>query len=122
MITLGFEIDEIYIINGVSVDPAVVVSTGSYRVDVRTLRNTLITTLVERDDGASWPVYVAPELIVKTADEVVNNSTTLQNDDHMFFPIDANERVAFLLHLTHVGGSTADLKVNFAGPSGVNIR
>ena len=30
-------------------------------------------------------------IVRKTADEIVNNSVTLQNDDHLFFPVGANE-------------------------------
>ena len=55
----------------------------------------------------------------KTADETVNGSTTLQDDDHLFFTVNANEvwRIDYVLY-----GSNASLnpgfKANFSIPSG----
>jgi hypothetical protein len=58
----------------------------------------------------------------KTADETVNNSTTLQNDDHLFFPVVANARYQFEIVLYHRAISTApDLKYGFTYPSGTTI-
>lgn len=54
----------------------------------------------------------------KTADETVNNSATLQNDDHLSFPIAANEVWTFDLRLFIVGDATADLKAAFTWPTG----
>lgn len=57
--------------------------------------------------------------IRKTANEIVNNSTTLQDDDHLFFSVGANEVWMFLAHLGYNPSNTAvDLKYTFAGPAG----
>lgn len=59
------------------------------------------------------------ELVRKTADETVNNSTTLQNDDHLLFSIAANEVVHGYIACFYVStGATPDLKFAFSAPSG----
>lgn len=57
----------------------------------------------------------------KTADETVNNSTTLQDDDDLKVHIKANESIAFTLFLIHTAGATDDVKLNFTIPSGATI-
>lgn len=61
-----------------------------------------------------------PLVIYKTADETVNNSNTLQNDDHLFLAIAANEIWAFELFLMYAGTQPNDygLKVAFTTPTG----
>ena len=63
-----------------------------------------------------------PTFVRKTADEIVNNSTTLQNDDALLAALVANEVVAFqcAIHLT--SGVTPDIKVAFTVPSGATLR
>ncbi len=58
----------------------------------------------------------------KTANEAVNASTTLQNDDHLSFPIAANETwlVECVLHATF--SAAGGLKVALNGPAGATIR
>jgi hypothetical protein len=57
---------------------------------------------------------------VKTADEVVNNSTALQNDDHLTgWSLDANSRYMLTGLLRVVAGSISDLKFSLSGPSGM---
>jgi hypothetical protein len=71
-------------------------------------------------------VHTVGTLVVKrkTADETVNNSTTLQNDDHLTFTIGASEIWAFwgMLALTTPSSATPDLKADFDIPSGGNVR
>lgn len=57
----------------------------------------------------------------KTADETVNNSTTLQNDDHLSWAIAANEQWAFdgLLYYTIASGDPG-IKTAFTVPSGAS--
>ncbi len=62
------------------------------------------------------------KLIYKTADEVVNNSTTLQNDDHLLFAVAANEIWAFKIFLNMLSGTTPDFKVALTVPSGAVLR
>jgi hypothetical protein len=67
------------------------------------------------------PVWAYPEIVVKGGIEAVNNSTTLQDDNHLLFPVAANETVFFLLNLKHVenGATNADIKIAFTGPAGL---
>lgn len=55
----------------------------------------------------------------KTANETINNSATLQNDDHLFFPIGANEVwvVEYNLFVSAVS-ATSDFKIALALPAG----
>ena len=69
---------------------------------------------------ASLPA--APTIVRKTADEIVNNSTTLQNDDHLLLAVGANE-VWFINMLLLFESSTAsDGKLGWAYPAGCAIR
>lgn len=58
-------------------------------------------------------------LVVKSADETVTNSTTLQDDDELAFDIGAGElwEATFVLFLTGET-SDADVKLSASGPSG----
>lgn len=61
--------------------------------------------------------------VVKTADETVNNSTTLQNDDHLSFAVAANETWFFTMWLAITGVSAnADVKMNWTVPAGASFR
>jgi len=73
--------------------------------------------------GANDPQWATvsgiPTIVRKTADEAVNNSSTLQNDDHLLLAIAANEVwvvEAILYYLS--AGVTPDLKVAWALPAG----
>lgn len=65
--------------------------------------------------------FVAPEIVVKSGNEAVNNSTALQDDNHLLFPVAANETVIFQLNVKFVedGATDADIKIAFTGPAGV---
>lgn len=57
----------------------------------------------------------------KTADETVNNSTTLQNDDHLLVSVAANAVYDFKLAIHYNSGTTPDLKVGWSVPSGTTM-
>ena len=62
--------------------------------------------------------------IVKSADESVTNSTTLQDDDHLLFPVGANETWNFEAAL-FVDGNSGHIKYAIDVPSGtlkIDIR
>lgn len=63
-----------------------------------------------------------PQVItkVKAADETVNNSTTFQNDNDLFFSIGANEVWKFVILGTCVSSAVADIKVQFTAPVGIS--
>ena len=56
--------------------------------------------------------------LVKAADETVNNSSTLQNDDDLTFSVLANTNYAIDLFLVIDTTAVADAKLNFTAPSG----
>ncbi len=62
------------------------------------------------------PVTIVP----KTADEIVNNSTNLQNDDHLFFAVGANEvwQISIYLYIVQGVSASADFKAALTTPNG----
>lgn len=59
----------------------------------------------------------------KTADESVNNSTTLQPDDELLLSVGANEVWSVLVYLRYSGvGSGDDLKLGWAVPTGASMQ
>lgn len=52
----------------------------------------------------------------KTADESVTSSTTMQDDDELFFAIDANSFYSFHGIISYVAGQTGDFKFQFTVP------
>jgi hypothetical protein len=73
--------------------------------------------------GFGKPVVDALNAIVarKTADETVNNSATLQNDDELFVPLLASAVYVYDLHLIYNSGTTPDLKLGWSVPSGTTM-
>ena len=62
-----------------------------------------------------------PELVLKTVDEVVNNSDVLQNDDALWFAVGVNETVDFRLFLLF-RGPTQNLNTDFTIPVASTLR
>lgn len=61
------------------------------------------------------PVF---DIVKKTADETVNNSTTSQNDDHLYYSVAANKVYAYRLsYMWHSAGAIRP-KCDFAFPAG----
>lgn len=58
----------------------------------------------------------------KSADETVNNSATLQDDDHLFFSIGANETWTFRFVLFANSGTSPDLKAAVTAPAGASCK
>lgn len=58
----------------------------------------------------------------KTADETVNNSTTFQNDDHLFAPVEANAVYSLDLYVVYSSGATPDFKQVFTAPAGTTLE
>ncbi len=85
--------------------------------------------LTYRVDGHSFEgwdgvAYVQLPYVVhkyKTVDETVNNSTTLQNDDHLAWPVTANAVYALELHLVPNSGTSADFKLAWTFPVGLTM-
>lgn len=62
-----------------------------------------------------------PLSVLKTADETVNNSTTMQNDDQLLISVEANITYDFFLRLIVNTNATADFKMQFTGPAGATM-
>lgn len=64
-------------------------------------------------------------IVRKTGDEIVNNSTTLQNDDHLLFPMnegDSGTRWALDGFIFYDSSTTADIKFNITVPTSAEFR
>lgn len=55
--------------------------------------------------------------VTKAADETVNNSAVLQNDDHLFFPVGANETWVFNVEFAAQSNTTPDIKFAVTAPA-----
>ena len=124
---------------GAGIDPAYAVLVAA---DIPSLNAAKITTgrfgVARMPDGTSGrvltaqgagvdPVYAAvavPTIVRKTADEDVKNSTTLQNDDHLFFAIAANEIWQFeaYIYFRNLVGETPNIQMAFTTPTGATIN
>jgi hypothetical protein len=67
--------------------------------------------------AAFWPL--TPLTAYKTTIESLTSSTTMQDDDHLQLPVDANATYKLSLQLIYDGDSTADFKFQIVGPAGV---
>ena len=63
------------------------------------------------------------QYIAKTADETINSSTTLQNDDHLVLPVVANAvyRFELDLYMTESTDFVGDFKMSFTCPTGATF-
>ena len=79
---------------------------------------TINTSVITSPTGIAMSRY-----IIKSANETVNNSTTLQNDNDFSFAIAANEKwmVEMFLAITSASATT-DYKFNFTLPASCTIR
>jgi len=71
-----------------------------------------------RWSGTAWQAVTQGTIVRKTANETVNNSTVLQDDDHLFFPILANEIWDFLILLKVQIKAASDFKFTITAPAG----
>ena len=59
-----------------------------------------------------------PRVISKTADQTVNNTSTLVNDNDLFVPLLANRKYYWFSRVRFKSDSTPDLKISWTVPSG----
>lgn len=64
---------------------------------------------------------VRPLTSIKSADETVNNSATLQNDDQLFLSVAANTFYELNLRLIMNSNATANFKLQFTAPAGAGF-
>jgi len=65
---------------------------------------------------------IVPKFVRKTADEIVNNSSALQDDNHLLLALAVNEVWAFEVDLWFDAATAADTKFAFTIPTGATIR
>jgi len=69
-----------------------------------------------------WNRYPAISIVKKPSNQVVNNSTTLQDDTALSLQLGPSETVYFEAAIRYYGDSGADIKFAFVGPTGTSIR
>ena len=85
----------------------------------------LTATELGYSDGVTSSIQTQLNLtkrVYKSADETVNASSTLQDDDELTFAIAANEVWEFSCVLAYVSNTTADIKFQFSLPSGATMN
>ncbi len=65
---------------------------------------------------------IGGSFVYKSANETVNNSDTLQDDDELKFAVGANELWLFQAWIHSTDTTTADLHYLFTGPAGSTVR
>lgn len=80
------------------------------------------TDLLYLYDGAAWVAIPRSVVQRKTADETVNNTTTLQNDDHLLWTVAASGTYLLELHIGYNTGTTPDAKIAWTYPSGLTMK
>jgi hypothetical protein len=74
-----------------------------------------------RSSTAKW-MEVRDIIVSKiTETQVVNNSTTLVNDDQLFVPVQSTARYLLNGYLLWDSGTTADIKFSWTGPAGLQM-
>ncbi len=84
-------------------------------VDATVSKRITVTNLMNAGGGLTFAK------VVKSADETITNSTTLQDDDELLFTPTINKTYGFMLFLLIANNSTPDLKLAFTVPSGATI-
>lgn len=91
------------------------VNSGKVFFNTNTGSVTVGTTALTFED---WRQQDNPRIILKTADQTVNNSTTLVNDTHLVVPLLANRRYYWFMRLRFESDSTPDIHFTWTVPSG----
>jgi hypothetical protein len=65
--------------------------------------------------------WFVPLAAIKTSNESVTSSTTLQNDDDLFVSVTSNSTYIVHCLINCDGASTGDIKIQFTGPAGASF-
>jgi hypothetical protein len=61
------------------------------------------------------------QIVIKASNEAVSDSTTLQNDDELVLPVEANSQYILRLYLRYTAPTTSGVKTGWAVPSGATM-
>jgi hypothetical protein len=131
--TIGFQHDEatnkVTILSGAQLDDQVWVADSATSGTLRTLPdctdaagNHLNYTQSTNAFSCGTSASGFETIVRKTADETVNNSITLQDDDQLLFAVEANSFYIFTLFVTYNSSTVADWKWNFSVPASTTGR
>jgi hypothetical protein len=74
-------------------------------------------------NGTSWVLAGnAPLYVRKTADEALANSTTMQDDDHLFVSVVANAVYWVQGWILYTAGNVGDFKMGWSAPTGATLN
>jgi hypothetical protein len=79
------------------------------------------TVLAGEDLTQKYAGEIAGVLIRKSADESVNNSVAMQDDNELKWPLSANLTYTFLLFIAYDSSTVADIKIQFTLPAGATM-
>lgn len=81
------------------------------------------TQFLKQVQSGAWASIISAPLVkvYKTANQTVNNSTTLVNDTHLKKALAANEIFEFEAKILYQSGTIPDFKFDFTVPSGATI-
>jgi hypothetical protein len=71
---------------------------------------------------AVWNRFPPISTVLRTTNQIVNNSTTLVDDNQLQLELANNETVYFEAIIRYNGDPAADIKIAFVGPTGTTIR
>ena len=75
-----------------------------------------VIQITSGEDSDTHDAFV--DTFIKTADETVSNSSTLQDDDELAFSVAANENLLIECHFQYESTAVADIKFGITLPSG----
>jgi hypothetical protein len=121
--TQGINVEGITCINSVlpNMDPAVVVDAGAINVRVLNWVNTDITSLITPNIPGTQ-IESVEQYIKKTTNQVVTNSTTLVDDNHLYYPVYEFNSYYFVANIEFTAGTTSEIKLAFTVPTGATLR
>jgi len=84
-------------------------------------------SVLVRSNGSAWvqvgagSAEFAALTVVKSANESINNSSSMQNDDHLVLAVAANTTYLLDAYLRYEATTTGDIKAGFSVPTGAAV-
>lgn len=119
----GINVEGITCINSVlpNMDPAIIVDAGAKNVRVLNWLRASITSIITPNTPGTQ-IDSVDQVVKKTADQIVTNSTTLVNDTELKYPVVEFYSYYFECLVDFTSGTTADIKLAFTVPTGAVLR